>query len=159
MDRIILNKKNYKIWSALVMGKLEEANLEHTVPSNNTTTENTTEGEGTTTINEISARDDSKARRIIYKHLNEPMWEKVGDIDTAYELWNYLKAYDNDEEDEKPKKTTTSKKTTKSSSTNSAKTKTNKSTIVKSTTIKSTTIKSTTIKSTTIKSTSIKSTS
>eukprot|EP00833_Pecoramyces_ruminatium_P016787 jgi/Orpsp1_1/1190819/evm.model.d7180000081403.1 len=99
MDRIILNKKNYKIWSALVMGELEEANLEHTVPSDSTTTENTTEGERTT-INEISA----KAKRIIYKHLSESTWEKVEDIDTAYELWNYLKIYYYETDEEKMKK-------------------------------------------------------
>ena len=58
----------------------------------------------TTIINEISARDDSKAKRIIYKHLNEETWEKVEDIDTIYELWNYLKVYYCEIDEEKMKK-------------------------------------------------------
>ncbi|OUM70115.1 hypothetical protein PIROE2DRAFT_1796 [Piromyces sp. E2] len=91
MNGVILNERNYKIWSNLVMGELEEAKLEHTVSSDSTSTESTTEGEGTTTINEISEKDNAKAKRIIYKHLNEQTWEKVEDIDTAYELWSYLK--------------------------------------------------------------------
>ena len=101
MDRIILNKRNYKIWSNLVMGELEEVNLEHTI-SPNTSIEGATEG--TIIINEISAKDDSKAKRIIYKHLDEQTWEKVEDIDTAYELWKYLEVYYCETDEEKMKK-------------------------------------------------------
>ncbi|KAG4093995.1 hypothetical protein H8356DRAFT_1080979 [Neocallimastix lanati (nom. inval.)] len=78
------------------MGELEEANFEHavTLTLSDNTTEGTTEGitERTLNVNTISAKEDSKAIRIIYKHLNEVTWEKVEDIDTAYELWEYLKA-------------------------------------------------------------------
>jgi len=81
------------------MGELEDANLEHTVLSDYAITENTTEG--TAIINEISAKDDSKARRIIYKHLNEETWEIVEDIDTAYDLWKCLKAYYCETDEEK----------------------------------------------------------
>jgi len=113
MDRIILNEKNYKIWSNLVMGELEEANLEHTITTttscdNNTdcdtsrTTKNTTEG--SINVNTISAKDDSKAKRIIYKHLSEETWEKVEDIDTAYELWKYLEVYYCETNEEKLRK-------------------------------------------------------
>jgi len=111
MDRIILNEKNYKIWSNLVSGELEDANLEHTITphvnSSGSTTEGDTEGTtGSTTgkmvnINTIPAKDDSKAKRIIYKHLNEETWEKVEDIDSAYELWKYLKVYYCESDEEK----------------------------------------------------------
>jgi len=112
MDRIILNKRNYKIWSNLIMGELEEANLEHAVTLNHSdnttegTTKGTTEGitEGTLNVNTISAKEDSKAKRIIYKHLSEVTWEKVEDIDTAYELWEYLKVYYCETDEEKIKK-------------------------------------------------------
>jgi len=75
MDRIILNERNYKIWSNLVLDELEDANLEHTITPHVNSSESTTEGdtEGTTgsitgkivNINTIPAKDDSKARRII----------------------------------------------------------------------------------------------
>jgi len=76
------------------MGELEKDNLEHAVTLNHSdnTTESTTEGttegitEGTLNVNTISAKEDSKAKRIIYKHLSKVTWEKVEDIDTAYEL-------------------------------------------------------------------------
>ncbi|OUM61344.1 hypothetical protein PIROE2DRAFT_12685 [Piromyces sp. E2] len=103
MNGVILNERNYKIWSNLVMGVLEEAKLEHTVSSDSASTESITEGEGTTTINEIPEKDNAKAKRIIYKHLNEQTWEKVEDIDTAYELWSYLKVYYCETDEEKIK--------------------------------------------------------
>jgi len=96
MERIILNEKNYKIWSNIVMGELEEANLEQTITTitseqtntSNTSNDNNTEcaTEGTMNVRTIFAKDDSKAKRIIYRHLSEKTWEKVEDIDTAYEL-------------------------------------------------------------------------
>ncbi|KAG4096276.1 hypothetical protein H8356DRAFT_1309745 [Neocallimastix lanati (nom. inval.)] len=46
----------------------------------------------------ISEKDDSIARRII---LIEETWFKVEDIDTAFELWDYLKAYYCETEEEK----------------------------------------------------------
>ena len=102
MERIILNEENYKIWSTLIMGELEDANLEHTIASNNNTTEGA--GDETLSINIISAKDDSRAKRIIYKHLSEKTWTKVEDIDTAYELWKFLKVYYCETDEEKIKK-------------------------------------------------------
>jgi len=113
MDRIILNEKNYKIWSNLVMGELKEANLEQTITTTTSsdnniecatdgTTKNTTEE--SINVNTIPAKDDSKAKRIIYRHLSEETWEKVEDIDTAYELWEYLKVYYCKTDEEKLKK-------------------------------------------------------
>jgi len=114
MERIILNEKNYKIWSNIVMGELEEANLEQTITTitseqtntASTSNDNNTEcaTEGTMNVRTISAKDDSKAKRIIYKHLSEKTWEKVEDIDTAYELWKYLKTYYCETDEEKSKK-------------------------------------------------------
>jgi len=79
MDRIILKKRNYKIWSNLIMGELEEANLEHAITLNlsDNTIEGTTEGitEGILNVNTISAKEDSKPKRIIYIHLSEVTWE------------------------------------------------------------------------------------
>ena len=92
------------------MGELEEANFEHavTLTLSDNTTEGTTEGitEKTLNVNTISAKEDSKAKRIIYKHLSEVTWEKVEDIDTAYELWEYLKVYYCETDDKKIKKNT-----------------------------------------------------
>jgi len=99
MDRIILNELNYKIWSHFIMSKLEDANLGHTIVSNNNATEGTEEK--TLNVKTVTAKDDSKARRIIYKHLSEETWTEIEDIDTAFELWDYLKArYSETEEEE-----------------------------------------------------------
>ena len=99
MDRIILNELNYKIWSHFIMSKLEDANLGHTIVSNNNATEGTEEK--MLNVKTVTAKDDSKARRIIYKHLSEETWTEIEDIDTAFELWDYLKArYSETEEEE-----------------------------------------------------------
>ncbi|KAG4090409.1 hypothetical protein H8356DRAFT_954724, partial [Neocallimastix lanati (nom. inval.)] len=95
IERIILNKKNYKIWSNLIMGELEDT-------SNDTNTER--DGENTLNIRTVSEKDDFKAKRIIYKHLSEETWMKVEDIDTAYELWEYLKIYYCETDEEKARK-------------------------------------------------------
>ena len=104
MERIILNKNNYKIWSKIVMGELEDATLEYTILPhiNNNNTEKT--GEETIKTNSISPKDDSKARSIIYKHLSEKTWTEIEDIDTAFEIWDYLKVYYEESYDEKAKK-------------------------------------------------------
>ncbi|KAG4085523.1 hypothetical protein H8356DRAFT_1363902 [Neocallimastix lanati (nom. inval.)] len=60
MERIILNEKNYNIWSNLIMGELEYAKLEHTVIPNDTNTEKN----GESTLTE--------------------------DFDTAFELLDYI---------------------------------------------------------------------
>jgi len=52
MERIILNEKNYNIWSNLIMGELEYAKLEHTVIPNDTNTEKN--GESTLSIKTIT---------------------------------------------------------------------------------------------------------
>jgi len=84
------------------MGKLEDTKLEHTVTPNDTNTER--DGENTLNIRTVSEKDDSKAKRIIYKHLSEETWMKVEDIDTAYELWEYLKIYYCETDEEKARK-------------------------------------------------------
>ena len=57
--------------------------------------------EKTFNLKTVTAKDDSKARRIIYLHISEDTWENVDDIDTAFELWDYLKArYSETEEEE-----------------------------------------------------------
>ena len=81
------------------MSKLEDANLGHTIVSNNNATEGTEEK--MLNVKTVTAKDDSKARRIIYKHLSEETWTEIEDIDTAFELWDYLKArYSETEEEE-----------------------------------------------------------
>ena len=42
--------------------------------------------------------------RIIYKHLSEETSTEIEDIDTAFEIWNYLKAYYEESDDEKARK-------------------------------------------------------
>jgi len=104
MERIILNKNNYKIWSKIVMGELEDASLEHTILPHIDTNNTEKTGEETIGTDSIRPKDDSKARRIIYKHLSEKTWTEIEDIDTAFEIWNYLKAYYEESDDEKARK-------------------------------------------------------
>jgi len=67
------------------MGKLENAYLVHTIVPNNNVTEET--GESTLNAKTVTTKDDIKARRIIYLHISEEIWEKVDDIDIAFELF------------------------------------------------------------------------
>ncbi|KAG4098918.1 hypothetical protein H8356DRAFT_1424097 [Neocallimastix lanati (nom. inval.)] len=56
------------------MGKLENAYLVHTIVPNNNVTEET--GESTLNAKTVTTKDDIKARRIIYLHISEEIWEK-----------------------------------------------------------------------------------
>jgi len=71
------------------MEKLEDANLDHTIVLYDNTTKKIERS--SLNVKTISEKGDSKARRMIYKHLSEETWYKVEDIDTAFELWDYLK--------------------------------------------------------------------
>ncbi|KAL6597639.1 hypothetical protein U3516DRAFT_671240 [Neocallimastix sp. 'constans'] len=104
MERIILNKNNYKIWSKIVTGELEDASLVHTILPHIDTNNTEKTGEETIETDSIRPKDDSKARRIIYKHLSEDTWTEIEDIDTAFEIWKYLKAYYEESDDEKARK-------------------------------------------------------
>ncbi|KAG4093299.1 hypothetical protein H8356DRAFT_948975 [Neocallimastix lanati (nom. inval.)] len=72
MERIILNERNYRIWRNFIMEKLEDANLDHTIVLYDNTTKKIERS--SLNVKTISEKGDSKARRMIYKHLSEETW-------------------------------------------------------------------------------------
>ncbi|KAG4102233.1 hypothetical protein H8356DRAFT_1421389 [Neocallimastix lanati (nom. inval.)] len=80
IKRIILNERDYKIWSNLTIGELEDINLDYTIVPNDNTNDTT----------EKTEENNTKAK---YTHLSEKTWSKVEDINTVFELSKSKKLY------------------------------------------------------------------